>query len=181
MRNYHFFSIEEAKTAVSEKLEELNLRPFKKRLGNRRSAFEDEEREFMLPLPKAPYEPAVWSTAKVQNDYLISDGINKYSVPFDLIGEQVDIRLTSAIVEVFYHGGRVVSHMRRTTPQRDPSVREYLRSIIRSIFPTIRKICSLAEGIGAHTLKTVNYFLYSEKEPEQGTVLCWLMKAAEKW
>lgn len=43
----------------------------------------------MLPLPKAPSEPAVWSTAKVQNDYLISDGINKYSVPFDLIGEQV--------------------------------------------------------------------------------------------
>jgi diguanylate cyclase (GGDEF) domain protein len=65
-------SIEEAKTAVSQKLEEINLRPFKKRLGNRRSAFEDEEREFMLPLPKAPYEPAVWSTAKVQNDYLIS-------------------------------------------------------------------------------------------------------------
>ena len=47
LRNYHFFSIEEAKTAVSEKLEELNLRPFKKRLGNRRSAFEDEEREFL--------------------------------------------------------------------------------------------------------------------------------------
>ena len=54
LRNYHFFSIEEAKTAVSEKLEELNLRPFKKRLGNRRSAFEDEEREFMLPLPQSP-------------------------------------------------------------------------------------------------------------------------------
>jgi len=59
LRNYHFFSIEEAKTAVSEKLEEINLHPFKKRLGNRRSAFEDEEREFMLPLPKAHYEPAV--------------------------------------------------------------------------------------------------------------------------
>ena len=120
LRNYHFFSIEEAKTAVSEKLEELNLRPFKKRLGNRRSAFEDEEKDFMLPLPKVPYEPAVWSTAKVQKDYLISDGINKYSVPFDLIGEQVDIRLTSTTVEVFYHGGRVASHVRKTVPQRDP-------------------------------------------------------------
>lgn len=100
LRNYHFFSIEEAKTAVSEKLEELNLRPFKKRLGNRRSAFEDEEKDFMLPLPKVPYEPAVWSTAKVQKDYLISDGINKYSVPFDLIGEQVDIQLNQ-----YYCGG----------------------------------------------------------------------------
>ncbi|MFR9001420.1 MAG: hypothetical protein ACLVIY_14650 [Anaerobutyricum soehngenii] len=39
LRNYHFFSIEEVKTAVSEKLEELNLRPFKKRLGNRTFCF----------------------------------------------------------------------------------------------------------------------------------------------
>lgn len=53
-----------------------------------------KKEEFMLPLSKTPYEPAVWSSAKVQNDYLIIDGINKYSVPFDLIGEQVDIRLT---------------------------------------------------------------------------------------
>lgn len=122
LRNYHFFSLEEAKAAVAQKLEELNLRSFKKRLGNRRSAFVNEERDFMQPLPKAPYEPAVWSTAKVQNDYLISDGINKYSVPFDLIGEQVDIRLTSAMVEIFYHGGRVASHFRKINPQRDPTL-----------------------------------------------------------
>lgn len=85
LRNYHFLSIEEAKTAVSENLKELNLRLFKKRLGNRRFAFEDEERVFMLPFPKAPYKPAARSIATVQNDYLISDGINKYAVPFDLI------------------------------------------------------------------------------------------------
>ena len=184
LRNYHFFSIEEAKTAVSEKLEELNLRPFKKRLGNRRSAFEDEEREFMLPLPKVPYELAVWSAAKVQNDYLISDGINKYSVPFDLIGEQVDIRLTSATVEVFYHGGRVASHVRKTTPQRDPiCIREHMpinHQKYLSYNPD--EFVHWAEGIGTHTLKTVNHFLYSEKEPEQGYKYCvGLMKAAEKY
>ena len=39
-----------------------------------------------------------------------------------------------------------------------------------------------AEGIGTHTLKTVNHFLYSEKEPEQGYKYCvGLMKAAEKY
>ena len=68
LRNYRFFSIEEARAAVSEKLEELNTRPFQKRAGNRRTAFENEEKEFMQPLPVCPYEPAVWSTAKVQNE-----------------------------------------------------------------------------------------------------------------
>ena len=39
-----------------------------------------------------------------------------------------------------------------------------------------------AEGIGTYTLKTVNYFLYSEKEPEQGyKYSIGLMKAAEKY
>ena len=48
-------------------------------------------KEFMLPLPKKHYEPSVWKQQTVGNDYLISDGLNKYSVPFDLIGEQVQI------------------------------------------------------------------------------------------
>lgn len=184
LRNYHFFSIEEAKAAVSEKLEELNLRSFKKRLGNRRSAFMNEERDFMQPLPKAPYEPAVWSTAKVQNDYLISDGINKYSVPFDLIGEQVDIRLTSAMVEVFYHGGRVASHVRKVNPQRYPiCIKEHM-PLNHQKYLTYNpdEFVVWAENIGVFTLKTINHFLYSEKEPEQGYKYCiGLMKAVEKY
>ena len=66
----------------------------------------------MLPLPKHPYEPAVWKQAKVGNDYLVSDGLNKYSVPFDLIGEQVQIRVTKNMVEVYFKGSRITSHKR---------------------------------------------------------------------
>ena len=94
LRNYQFFTLADAQIHVSEKLEELNNRPFQTRVGNRHSAYENEEREFMKPIPASSYEPAVWSTAKIQNDYLITDGINKYTVPFDLIGEKVDIRIT---------------------------------------------------------------------------------------
>ena len=39
-----------------------------------------------------------------------------------------------------------------------------------------------AENIGVFTLKTINHFLYSEKEPEQGYKYCiGLMKAVEKY
>ena len=101
LRNEKYFTIDEAKASVAKKLDELNERPFPKRVGNRKFAFENEEKEFMQPLPRTPFEPAVWSSAKVMSDYLITDGTNRYSVPFDLIGEQVDIRLTSKTVEVF--------------------------------------------------------------------------------
>lgn len=73
----------------------------------------------MLPLPAITLEAAVWSVAKVPNDNLISDGRNKYSVPYNLIGEKVDIYVTNIIAEVFYHGSRVPSHRRLQTLQRD--------------------------------------------------------------
>ena len=39
-----------------------------------------------------------------------------------------------------------------------------------------------AESLGTYTLKTVNHFLYSQKEPEQGYKYCvGLMKATEKY
>ena len=174
LRNYHFFSIEEAKTAVSEKLEELNLRPFKKRLGNRRSAFEDEEREFMLPLPKAPYEPAVWSTAKVPLDYLITDGKNKYSVPFDLIGEEVDIRLTKDMVEVFFHGSRVASHKRVAKQLRNPVVQpEHMPMEHRKYLSyNADEFIRWSKTVGPYTTSVVEKFLTFGSEPEQGYKSC---------
>ena len=184
LRNYHFFSIEEAKKAVSEKLEELNNRPFQKRAGNRRTAFDNEEKEFMQPLPVCPYEPAVWSTAKVQNDYLISDGINKYSVPFDLIGEQVDIRCTGTTVEVFFHGSRVASHVRKSTVQRDPiCIREHMPPEHQKYLTyDPEEFKNWSERIGENTSKVVSYFLYSGKEPEQGYKYCVsLMKLADRY
>ena len=113
----------ELNEAVTEKLEELNSRPFKQMAGCRRSAYLEEKKPYMLPLPASAFEPAVCSIAKVASDYLVSDGRNKYSVPCNLIGERVDIRVTKTTVEVFYHGSRVASHRRLQTRQRDPLVK----------------------------------------------------------
>lgn len=112
LREQKFLSFSDVKTAVAERLEVINNKPFQKRPGSRREAYENEEKEFMLSLPAHPYEPAIWTQATVGNDYLISDGRNKYSVPFDLIGEKVQIRLTENTVEVYLNGSRVTSHKR---------------------------------------------------------------------
>ena len=77
---------------------------------------------FMNPLPLTPYELVVWFTVKAQQDYLITDGENKYSVPFDLISEQIDIRLIKNTVEAYYHGSRVASHPRLMIAQKEPVI-----------------------------------------------------------
>ena len=138
----------------------------------------------MHPLPAAPCEPAVWSCAKIQNDYTVSDGINRYSVPFDLIGEQVDIRLTKDTVEVFFHGSRVASHTRRKKAQRDAvMIPEHMPEAHRKYLSYNKDaFLSWAEQSGPYIMKTIRSFLESGKEPEQGYKYCVsLMKAADHY
>jgi hypothetical protein len=185
LRNERFFTLNEAREAVRQKLEELNLREFKQREGCRRSAYLDEEKAFMKPLPSQRYELATWNpNIKVGTDYLVSDGRNKYSVPFDLIGEKVDIRLTSSTVEVFFHGSRVAAHVRKPSAQREPIVNE------NHMAPEHRKYLNYntedftvwAKSVGENTEKTVTYFLTAGKEPEQGFKSCAsLTKLCEKY
>jgi len=185
LRNEHFFTLAEVKEAVSSKLEELNLREFKQREGCRKSAYLEEEKAFMKPLPNQQYELATWNPGiTVGSDYLVSDGKNKYSVPFDLIGEKVDIRLTLSTVEVFFHGSRVASHLRKPVAQREPIVnpdhmtpehRKYLNY-------NAEDFMRWAESVGEKTAKVVSHFLTFGKEPELGFKACAsLTKLGEKY
>lgn len=185
LRNEHFFTLTEAKEAVSSKLEELNIREFKQREGCRKSAYLEEEKAYMKPLPNQRYELATWNpNLTVGSDYLVSDGKNKYSVPFDLIGEKVDMRLTSNTVEIFFHGTRVASHLRKSVAQREPIVnpdhmtpehRKYLNY-------NTEDFMRWAESVGEKTAKVVSCFLTAGKEPEQGFKACAsLTKLGEKY
>ena len=183
LRDRKFFSLQEVNEAVAEKLEELNGREFQQRTGTRRSAYLEEEQPYMLPLPATPFESAVWSVAKVPNDYLVSDGRNKYSVPYNLIGEKVDVRVTKNLVEVYYHGSRVASHRRLQTLQRDPLVK------LEHMAETHQKYLTYNEddfkvwamSVGPMTEHVVDFFLESGKAPEQGYKACASLTKLGKW
>ena len=175
LRDERFFSLSEAQAAVRSKLETLNDKPFKKREGTRRSAYLEEERAFMKPLPSVPYEPAVWTgELKVGADYLISDGKNRYSVPFDLIGEKVVAKLTKSTVEVFHNGDRVAIHMRAPQAQREPIVRtEHMPPEHQKYTKyTADDFTVWAKSIGDAATTVVKRFLASGKEPEVGFKSC---------
>lgn len=182
LRERKFFSFAEVRNAVAKRLEVINTKPFQKHPYNRREAYFAEEKEFMLPLPNHPYEPSVWKQQTVGNDYLISDGLNKYSVPFDLIGEQVQIRLTKALVEVYFKGSRVTSHKRLekysiqsvVKPEHMPSNhREYLNYNADEFKDWASTVGKSAEGV-------VEYFLTSGSVPEQGYKACVSLKKLAK-
>lgn len=174
LRERKFFSFAEVRTAVAERLEIINTKPFQKRPGSRRDAYLAEEKEFMLPLPKHAHEPSVWKQQTVGNDYLVSDGLNKYSVPFDLIGEQVQIRLTKNIIEIFFKGNRVASHKRLENYSVQPIVRhEHMPSNHREYLNcNPDEFKEWAKSVGRSTEEIIKYFLTSGSIPEQGYKAC---------
>lgn len=82
MRNERFESVYQANKAFKKELESFNNKPFQKRNGSRKEVFENEEKEFLRPLPKIPYEYATWKIATVQYNYHISVDKKYYSVPY---------------------------------------------------------------------------------------------------
>ena len=65
LRNRRFFSLAELNHAIAELVVDLNLRPFKKLPGCRRSAFEALDAPALKPLPATRYEISRWKSAKV--------------------------------------------------------------------------------------------------------------------
>jgi transposase len=111
IRNQKFFSLRELNEVIQERLYTLNHKPFQKKNGSRASLFA-EERESLLPLPKNNFEMSAWKSAKVSFNYRIEVEGRFYSVPFEYIKRQVDVRVTRNTVEVFYEGTRICSHVR---------------------------------------------------------------------
>ena len=111
IRNQKFFTLRELNEAIRERLHTLNHKPFQKKSGSRASLFA-EERASLLPLPKSSFEMSSWKSAKASFNYHIEVEGRFYSVPFEYIKRQVDVRITRNTVEVFYEGTRICSHIR---------------------------------------------------------------------
>jgi transposase len=134
LRNRQFFSLAELNQALGELLAALNQRPFQKLPGSRQSLFDSREKAALRPLPPLPYQYGEWKKALVNVDYHVEADEHYYSVPYQLIKETVELRLSQKTVECFYLGQRVASHVRSYEPgeyttlpeHRSPAHQRYL-------------------------------------------------------
>ena len=72
--------------------------------------FTAEEQAALLPLPQAPFELATWSRPKVAPDAHAKVGRTLCSLPYRLIGQQLDARATPRLVGFFADGQLVKTH-----------------------------------------------------------------------
>jgi transposase len=173
LRNRTFFSLVELNEAIRELLKELNHRPFKKLEGSRASWFESVDRPALKPLPRSRYEYAEWKKARVNIDYHVDVEGHYYSVPYQLVHEEVEIRHTASTVEVFRRGRRVASHKRDGRRGRHTTCREHMpKSHRRHLDWTPSRIIRWARKVGPSCEHVVSTVLNKRPHPEQGFRSC---------
>jgi len=102
LRRRTFFSLMELNEAIQWLLIQYNERPFQKLPGSRRSLFLSLDKPALKPLPEQRYEYAEWFKARVNIDYHVAVDGHYYSVPYQLVRQEVEVRLTATIVECFH-------------------------------------------------------------------------------
>ncbi|MFA4840050.1 MAG: IS21 family transposase [Candidatus Neomarinimicrobiota bacterium] len=98
LRHRVFFSIEELNEAIHSLLDDLNNRKIKKVEKSRWELYEELDRPALRPLPPSPYVFRKFKRCRVNIDYHIELNKAYYSVPYQLVGKEVEARYTATTV-----------------------------------------------------------------------------------
>jgi len=183
IRNQKFFSLRELNDAIKERLYTFNHKPLQKKDGSRATWFA-EEKASLLPLPRNPFELSEWRTATVAFNYHIGVDEQYYSIPYEYIKRKVDVRLTRNVVEIFFDGTRICSHVRLYGRRGQYSTQESHmppnhQQYIQWNGERFRK---WAAKIGQNTAATVEAILTGYKVEQQGYRACMaLLKLADQY
>jgi transposase len=173
LRHRRFFSLGELNAAIRELTAQLNDRPMRGWGTTRRVLFEQIDRPALLALPPTPYEFAEWKRCRVSLDYHVEIAKHFYSVPFQLLRQEVEARITAKTVEVFHRGKLVATHLRSLRRHRPSTVPEHMPSSHRRYRDwTHERILREAVAIGDDTAALVETILRSRPHPEQGFRSC---------
>jgi len=112
-RGRAFGSLEEVNTALERWcLEEAGRRVHGTTGQRPLDVFRLAERPALLPLPAAPFEPAVWTQAVVGRDAHVQAGGAWYTVPYPYVGRTLAVRLTATLVQCYAEHRLVKTHPR---------------------------------------------------------------------
>jgi transposase len=126
-----------------------------------------------MPLPPTAYEYADWKRCRVNLDYHVEIAKHFYSVPFQLLRQEVEARITAKTVEIFHRGKLVAAHLRSLRAHRPTTVADHMPSSHRRYRDwTHERILREAGTIGDDTKALVEVILRSRPHPEQGFRSC---------
>ncbi|MET4222728.1 transposase [Bradyrhizobium sp. LB14.3] len=120
-------------------------------------------------MPDEPYQYAEWKRCRVNLDYHIEIAKHYYSVPHNLVRQEVETRVNPKTVESFLRGKRVASHLPSTLQHRPTTIAEHMPSSHRRYRDwTHERIRSEAAKVGPDVDTLIDVILRSRPHPEHG-------------
>jgi transposase len=119
------------------------------------------------------YDFGQWRTAKVNVDYHVEFERHYYSVPYQLTGQQVEIRASAAAVEIFHRGVRVASHPRSMAPHQATTTPDHRpKAHQRYLEWTPSRLIEWAQTVGPATAELFEKIMAAKPHPEMGYRSC---------
>lgn len=173
LRNKRFYTLTELNQEIGKILEQFNQKPMKRFKKSRQELFEQLDKPYALKLPDSHYEFAEWKRAKLQFNYHISYNGHDYSVPYNFIGKELDIKATHNLIEIYCGGKRICTHARSNRSPGYTTVAEHMpKSHQKYLEWTPDRILRYAAKYGESVREMVEMIMGTRKFPEQAYKAC---------
>jgi transposase len=172
LRHRTFYSLAELNEAIKPLLVKLNQRKFRKLDTTRAELFEQLDRPALKPLPAEPFAFFEWKKARVHPDYHVEIDRHYYSVPYWHVHEQVEVRVSSATVEIFLRGKRIATHIRSFIAGKHTTAPEHRPKRHSDLEWTSSRIAERGQAIGPSTVTALQRIMQSRRHPELGYRSC---------
>lgn len=168
VRHFTFTSIAEINAAIKPRLHTLNHQYFQKMKKSRFELFESIDKPALKLLPPVRYHYADWIKAKVHIDYHFIFDNHYYSVPYQYIHKEVQLRASNKTVECFLNGKRLASHARNYQKYGYTTVKDHMPPSHRAQAEWgPERMKRWAKKIGPHTEKFIDAMMISRPFPQQ--------------
>lgn len=173
LRNEQFGSLRELNERIYALMAALNDRPMRAMKASRRELFEQIDRPALRALPATPFELSVWSKARVGPDYHVEVHGHYYSVPYQLVGKQLDVRATARMVEVLDGGKRKAAHPRSPRRGVHTTTTEHMPKAHQQYLAwTPPRLVAWATKTGPSAAALVEQIMLARSHPQQGFRAC---------
>jgi len=173
LRKLTFYTLASINIAIREMLTDLNQRAFKQRPGSRYSQFIAIDQPKLKPLPHEAYQYRHIKKARVHLDYHVAYQEHFYSVPYQLVKEEVMIHAGETTLAIYYQGEQVALHAKAQRPGgHTTDTRHMAKAHQKQAQWTPQRFLSWALEIGKHTEAVIQHQLGSRRHPEHGFRAC---------
>lgn len=172
LRKQTFFTLVSLNQAIRFLLEDLNQRPFRKRPGSRLEQFNLLDKPALKPLPDSPYEYRDIKKARVNIDYHVEYDGHFYSVPYQLVKQEVMIHAGETTVLILHQNKQIAMHPRAFSYGYSTDRNHMAKAHQKHQEWSPQRFLKWAGEIGEYTVIVVEHQLSSRPHPEHGYRTC---------